>query len=219
MSNFAWSYSKLKDFESCPRKFHETSILKKWKEGKSEMQNEGDRVHKALADAISKGTDLPLEMGLYQKWVDEIVRTPGQISVECKWAITKEFEPTAWFSHVVWLRAVADVVKVSEDLGFTADWKTGKSANVDPMQNQIVALMMFAQLPKLRAIKTRFVWLNDDTKIDDMYLRGDVPEMWAELLPRVEKLKKACEINQFPPTPNRFCRSWCGVKTCEFHGR
>jgi hypothetical protein len=47
---FAWSYSRLKAFEDCPRRYHETQVKKDaWPEAKSEILEYGDAVHSAMA--------------------------------------------------------------------------------------------------------------------------------------------------------------------------
>ena len=49
--------------------------------------------------------------------------------------------------------------------------------------------------------------------------RHEVADHWAEIIPRVERLQQATVDQNFPPKPNRFCKSWCPVKTCEYWGQ
>src|SRR3954463_259124 len=88
---FTWSYSKLKNFETCPKRHLHLDILKDVKEEDSDQLTWGNYVHKALADRISKGTNLPKGMEDYETWCEKISQTDDpentQIMVEQKLAI------------------------------------------------------------------------------------------------------------------------------------
>jgi hypothetical protein len=222
---FSWSYSRLKGFETCPRQFYETQVLKdKWPEPRSENLSFGDAVHAAMAEALRTGKPLPLAHKAYQHWIDKVARTPGEMLVEseCRWALTRELVPTTWFSDKTWLRSVADVVKVDLNEPATAlvvDWKTGKSINVDPMQLTLTALMCFAQFPELLRVRADFVWLQEDSQTTQVIDKPEVAGLWADILPRVERFRKAMELEHFPPQPNRLCKRWCAVRDCEYWGK
>jgi len=49
--------------------------------------------------------------------------------------------------------------------------------------------------------------------------RNEAPEQWAEILPRVKLLEHAVANDNYPPKPNRFCKNYCPVKSCEYWGR
>lgn len=219
MRPFAFSYSKLKNFETCPRRYHELDVKKAWGEARSEQLTWGDAVHAAMAAALKEKKDLSPEFAVYQPWVDKVARTPGDLLVECRWAITQEFKPTPWFGKQVWLRSIADAVKLDDQVALIVDWKTGKSSNVDPVQLVLTALVAFIQFPKLQYVRADFVWLEEDDQTTQVIRRDEAGDHWAELLPRVERLKTAVETNNFPPLPNRFCAKWCPVKSCEYHGK
>ena len=53
---FAWSYSRLKNFEVCPKRHYEIDIAKNIKEEESEALLWGNTVHRSCADRLSKGT-------------------------------------------------------------------------------------------------------------------------------------------------------------------
>lgn len=219
---FSWSYSKLKAYEICPRRYHETDILKAWPEERSENLTWGDAVHKAMADAL-RGKELPLAYSMYQPWIDKVNATKGELLVEeqCKWAITRDLTPTAWFSKTTWARTVADAVKIDLTAPATAlvvDWKTGKSSNVDEVQLILTSLVALIQFPKLQCVRSDFVWLQEDDKTTQVIYRREAADHWAEIMPRVEKLQQATANTDFPPRPNPFCRRWCPVKTCEYWG-
>jgi hypothetical protein len=216
---FAFSYSKLKSYEICPKRYYEIDIKKAWPEDRSAQLSEGEAVHEAMAEALRGTAPLPAAHSVYQPWIDKVLRTPGELLVECKWAITAEYQPTPWMSPRVWLRSVADAVKLDGDAALLLDWKTGRSANADDVQLTLSSLVMFCHFPKLKCIRSDFIWLQEDDKTTQVLYRHEAADAWAEILPRVEKLRQATIEEYFPPTPNRFCKKWCPVKTCEFWGK
>jgi PD-(D/E)XK nuclease superfamily len=217
---FAWSYSRLKAYEDCGRRYYETQIAKNFTD-KTSDQTWGDAVHAALATALKTGTPLPTKFHIYQKWVDKVVDTKGELLVEddCRWAVNRELKPVPWFAKDVWLRCIADAVKLDYPVALVVDWKAGKSANVDPIQLTLTSLMMFLQFPKLQAVRSDFVWLQEDYQTTQSLYRKECADQWALLMPRVERLRQAHLIDNFPPTPGRFCKRWCPVSSCEHHGR
>lgn len=220
--NFSWSYSRLKAFEDCPRRYHETQVKKDaWPEEKSDMLVWGDAVHKAMADALRTGEPLPTKFHIYQQWVDKVARTEGELLVEdeCQWAITREMKPCAWFAKNVWLRTVADAVKLDYPAALVVDWKTGKSINGDPIQLLLTSLMAFLQFPKLQCVRSDFVWLQEDSQTTQVVYRNECAKHWEQLMPRVARLEQATIDDNFPPIPGRFCRNWCAVKNCEYNGK
>lgn len=218
---FAWSYSRLHAFEDCPRRFHETQIKKEWPEPKSDILEWGDAVHLAMAKALKTGEPLPTTFRLFQPWIDKVNRTPGELLIEddCRWAITKDFKPTTWFSKAVWLRCIADAVKLDPPAALVVDWKAGKSLNADPVQLMLTSLMMFIQFPELQCVRSDYIWLQEDSQTTQVLYRSEAPEAWAEIMPRVAKLEKAVLNDHYPPMPGRFCKRWCPVKSCEYWGK
>ena len=114
---------------------------------------------------------------------------------------------------------MADVVKLNYPAAMVIDWKAGKSANVDPIQNVLLSLMLLIQFPKLDRVVSIFAWLKEDSRTVQRLDRRDAADQWALLMPRVERFRQASELVNFPPQRGRLCRNYCPVKTCEYHGR
>jgi len=53
------SYSSIKDFEGCPRRFHTVRILKQFKSKDTDATLYGTAVHKALEDYVQDGVAIP----------------------------------------------------------------------------------------------------------------------------------------------------------------
>jgi hypothetical protein len=218
---FSWSYSKLHDFEICPRRY---DLKKNYPEARNENLSWGDAVHAAMADALRTGKPLALAYAQYQHWIDKVVRTPGELLVEteCKWAVTRDLKATVWGSKTAWLRSVADAVKVDlsyPEAAYVVDWKTGKSQNADELQLILIALVCFIQFPQLLRVRADFIWLTEDSKTSKVIDKHEVKDYWAEIIPRVDRLVKAIETDNFPPLPNNFCARYCPVRACEYWGK
>lgn len=215
---WAWSYSKLKNFETCPRRHKAIDLDKAFKEEESDELMWGNQVHKFLADYISKDTPLPVHMRPdLQYYADMGKRVQGERYVEQKYAITKDFTQTGYFNKDVWFRGIADVVGIRGPVAIVLDWKTGKIVE-DSVQLTLTAACIFAHFPEVQAVRTEFVWIKHQASTRVNIMRSGMPAFWAGLLPRVHVMKHAVDTNNFPPKPSGLCRRWCVVSSCEHHG-
>jgi PD-(D/E)XK nuclease superfamily len=216
----AWSYSRLKSYSDCPRRYYGTMVSKEWVEPDTEQQKEGKRLHEAFAATIRDGKQLPAAYAVHQQWINKIQGIAGVTLVEQQWALDAEFRPVPWFHQRTWLRVIADVVKLDAPIGLTWDWKTGKKRNQrDELQLILTALVMFAHFPQLRVIGTSYIWLNEDEQTLQTVKRADISKHWQEILPRVREFEQAHKEQRFPATPNRYCKNYCNVRSCEFWGK
>lgn len=214
---FSFSYTKLKNFETCPKRHYHYEIAKDVREEEGEALQYGNAVHKALAEAL-EGKELPQPFKHMQPWVDRVAGSrEGKLLVEQNLAITKDFEPTEWFGKDAWFRAKTDVVKITGRVALAIDWKTGKITE-DGSQLAMMAQCVFAHHPEVQKIRTEFVWLKEDATTRADFAREDMAKVWAGLLPRVQLLQHAYETQTFPPKPGGLCRRWCGVVSCPHHG-
>jgi hypothetical protein len=215
---FTWSYSRLKNYEACPKRHYAIDIAKEFKEEESEQLKWGNLVHKALDLAVGKDKPLPEGMKGYQKIVDNIRSSPGKVITEQQLAITSDFAPTGYFDRNVWYRAKIDVTIIMEPVAMVIDYKTGKILE-DSVQLGLAAATIFNHYPTVQKIRSRFLWLADDCKTDNDFERKDMPAFWSSIWPRIEALKHAHETTTYPAIPNRLCRNWCPVTSCPHHGR
>jgi len=218
---FAWSYSKLKNFESCPKRHWHIDIAKDIREEESEQLTWGNLVHKSAAKRISLGSPLPPGMasaGDLEKWCERLLTGPGLILVEQKLAITKDFTPCEWFATEAWYRGIADVLKVNDDVALAIDWKTGKILE-DPVQLALMAACIFAHHPSVQKIRTEFVWLKvGGVSSREDFDRSSMPTVWRNIWHRIEALELAYKSVTYPPRPGSLCRKWCPVNVCPHHG-
>lgn len=218
---FAWSYSKLKNFLSCPFRYYNYDVIKSVREPPSPQLERGFEIHDALAKRIAKGKPLPAEIADYEKYVQQFLHgadQPGvKVFVEQKWSIDRNFNPLPdFFDRRTWFRAVADAVKIVGDVALNWDWKTGKPKD-DVTQIVTAAACLMAHHPEVQVVKNEFIWLEYDEKSTVIVRRDQLPEMWAGVLPKVAELEAAHAENKFPAKKNGLCREWCAVETCLHH--
>lgn len=214
-----WSYSSLQAFETCPRRFHLTRIAKVVQEPQSEAMAFGNKVHKALELAVKGEARLPATFAHYQPMVTRILQSSGRKFTEHKFGITSSFKPTTFFAKDVWFRGVIDLNIIGQKVGVTLDYKTGKP-KADGDQLKLFAVTTFAHHPHLERVKTGYLWMAHDKLDADEYTPADVPVIWQEFIPRVQRMELAQKNDNWPPRPSGLCRAWCpvGKKNCEFCG-
>ena len=216
---FSWSYSKYKAYDVCPRRHYEVDIQKNFVDD-TEQLKWGNQVHKAMADAALGKSDLPDSMKDYQRWIDKYASPglPGELKVELKYAVTKDFEPTAWFARNVWFRGVCDLQRISGPVAVAIDWKTGKVLH-DSRQLMLMAQCIFVHYPEVQRVLTEFVWLKDDCTTPETFNRNTIMNGWPPILDHVKQMESAAQTLSYPPKPGKLCARYCPVSTCQYHGK
>jgi hypothetical protein len=217
MKPFTWSYSKYKNYDTCPKRFYEVDIAKNFTES-SEQLIWGNQVHAALANALTKNARLPDGMESFRHWIDEMIGGPGELVVEEKLAITKDFQPTTWFGYDVWFRGVCDVARINGPVALARDWKTGKLQH-DSRQLMLMAQCLFVHNPELQRIKTEFVWLKEDCVTVETFNRDTIHKEWIAVFPQVKVMERAAETMTYEPKPGKLCARYCPVVSCAYHGK
>jgi hypothetical protein len=218
---FSWSYSKLKNYRTCPKRHYHVDLAKDFKEDESEHLIWGNKVHKSLADSIGKGSKLPEEMLGYAQWVERIaaLRDMGfTVKVEQKLAMTEDFKPASFFSNDAWFRGVADVLAVRDPIAVSFDWKTGRIVE-DIEQLALSASLVFAHYPKVDQLGATYIWLADDAETVETYTRDGMLPTWNAVLPQVKLMRDAAKDMNYPPKPSGLCKRYCPVTSCPHHGR
>lgn len=216
---FSWSYSKYKNFDVCPKRHYEVDIAKNFVES-SEQLTWGNEVHGAISKACTGAQALPDSMKDYQPWVQRYAAPgiAGELQVEKKYAITRDFQPTAWFGNSVWFRGVCDLLRIDGPVARAVDWKTGKLLH-DSRQLMLMAQCIFVFNPHVKRIHTEFVWLKDDCTTTEVFNRDTIVREWPPVLEQVRQMEEAAKTMTYPPKPNRLCGRYCPVVSCVFHGK
>lgn len=222
---FAWSYSRLKNYETCPRRYEAIDLTKEFKQDETEELNEGDRLHKAMAKRVMSGTELPREFYYMERHAENLTKLTHDLQIincELKLAINKDYKAVGFFEKGVWARCMIDYIKIvpandKQSFAHIVDYKTGKLKE-DDAQLAVNAMLTFSCFKDVVGIKSEFLWTkyNDTTSI--VFTRSNIIEYWDLIIPRVMKLAVAHEENNFPAKPGKLCKEWCAVSSCEHWG-
>lgn len=219
---WAWSYSKLKNFEICPYRHQQIDLLKAASDTGGENMLWGNRVHACMAARLAHKTPLPVEMIDYDKFAKRIEDKQklfnGTLLVEQKYAITVDFKPTGYFAPNVWYRGIGDVLLLAPPVALIGDWKTGRLQD-DPIQLALMAQCVFSFYENIEKVATRFIWLKEHAETDETFTRDDLVKLWPRILDRVGYMERAAQTNDYPAKPNGLCRKYCPVKACVYHGK
>jgi hypothetical protein len=223
MKPFAWSWSKLKNYRTCPKRHYEIDITKNYVERQSEQLKWGNLVHESLANYIDKGKKLPVAVQRYHEWPDRIIKLKNvaDIQVEQQLAIAKDFGACGWFTPDAWFRAKIDVQILLPEFNsaITIDWKTGGKVEPEFEQLALSAQTIFAHYPKIDSVAALYVWLGHDTQTAKIYYRDQMAKVWNELWPMINEMDFAWRTTTYPAKPSGLCISYCPVTSCPYHGK
>lgn len=212
------SFSKMMDYETCPRQYEAKHVLKTVKFQQNEAAKWGDYVHKCLENYIRYGTPLPSNAKMYQAYADAIyAKWPDaqQVIAERQIALNPYLMETGYFDGDVWIRAKLDVTVLRSGEAIVLDWKTGKIKD-DPKQLMFYALLVMCLYPDVQRVRAGFVWLKDGVMSPPAtFHRNQFDQMLGVWVGKYTKIKDAHESGVFPPRPSGLCNGWCDVTSCE----
>lgn len=209
----AWTYSHIEKFETCPKQFYHTTVVRDFVSPPTEQSLWGQRVHTAFENRVKDGTALPEGMEHWEPIAKKIEEIPGVKFPEVKMAVSKAFQKAEWDS--AWSRGIADLVVINEDRAMVLDYKTGKRKPSD--QLALYAAYTFAHYPEINKVDTRFVWLKNKKIDKEQFSRDDVSDIWRKFVPKVARIESSHEREVWPPKPSGLCNGWCPVKTCPYY--
>lgn len=230
VKNFTWSYSKLKNFETCARRYKAIDVDKEYVQGKTPELERGDNLHEAMRAAVSSGKKLPPEFIYMERWVEKLTRVlhPLQIiQCELKLSTDRNGTPTGYFDKRTWYRGKIDYFRLMPtptqdvDFGHVVDYKTGQPPRygADNTQLMLNAWTIFRHYKTVQKCRVDYLWTEYNDTSHEIYHRSEINQHMAELLPRVIKMQDAHTNNDFPPKPCGLCFEYCDVSSCEFWGK
>jgi hypothetical protein len=217
MIELTHSYSAIKMYENCPKRYHHQRVLKEVTDKGNEITQWGERVHKMLEDRLAENTELPQEVVRYEPLCKSMIRMAegGELLPEEEMTLNASLKPTGWWDADAWLRSKIDVLIIKDGVGAMFDWKTGKR-RPDPSQLELFALQVFTHRQDVKKINTSFVWLKDLTMDSKSYTRADIPELWEKLLGKIARIEQSAKTDNWPARPSGLC-NFCPCKSfCEY---
>ncbi|MCH9838941.1 PD-(D/E)XK nuclease family protein, partial [bacterium] len=163
----AWSHTALKDYEGCPRRYHEVRVLKKYPFQETEATRYGNDLHKAIELYIQNQTPIDEKYVFVQPVVDALLKKPGRKMAEQKMAVTVDLKPCDWFATDAWARGIADLLIIDDEnmTAWVADWKTGNNKYPDRDQLRLMSLLVFAHHPHIRKVNSALIFVVKDDMV------------------------------------------------------
>ena len=214
--SYTWSFSALKQYINCPKQYQELKVLKNYIQAETEQMKYGLEVHKALEDYVKDGTILPANYIRFKKVVDELIAIEGTKYTEFEMALCPKKLPVAFDSEDRWVRGIADLLIVNDDVAYVIDYKTGSNKYPDPKQLKLMALMTFAHFPNINKVKGGLLFLMHNSFMTEEYNRDDIPKLWGAFSNDLARLSMSYERNVWQANPTPLC-GWCPISTCKFH--
>jgi hypothetical protein len=217
--SFAWSWSALDSFETCPRRHQLTKVVKAFPEKQNAAMLAGQQFHKALELRVERGKRLPPDMTQYEPILQRLEKSAegGTMVAERKIGLTRDLKECEYFDRDVWLRTVVDCQIDKGNRAMVLDWKTGKVKDGYD-QLALTAAVKFAINPELERVDTAYVWFQANAITKESFVREDVAGIWRNLLPRVAKIEDALASGKFPAKKSGLCKAYCPCTTCEHNG-
>lgn len=212
----AWSHSRLKTFNACPKQLYHTAILKRTDPGyvpyiEGKAQRDGKEIDQALSDRIGKGVPLPAKFAPYEPIAGMVLALPGAKFTQLQLGLDQTFTPCGYKDwDNCWVRVAYDLAVINDWHAYLWDWKNGK-VWIDESQLRLYATIGFHVYPELEVIDTSFVWLAHGKTSDKTYRRRELPDLWETFLPDVERLQVSFKTNHWPATPSESACKWCSV--------
>ena len=215
----AWSYSSIKTFDQCPKKYYHLRIKKDFKDEDSTATIYGKELHTAAEDYISSGIPIPPRFGFLSETLEALKRIEGDKHCEIKLGIAKrdgKFAPCDFFAKDVWWRGIADLLIINEKTktAFLVDYKTSKNAKyADTKQLDLLAGAVFVHFPQIVEVKSAllFVVCNDIVKKKHEFMMKSSYLNCME--PQLVRLEAAIKTNVWNPVSGPLCK-FCPVTEC-----
>jgi hypothetical protein len=214
-----WSFSSLKTFQQCPKKYYHTKVAKDVKEPDTTATLYGKSAHTVAEEYIRDGIDIPPAFEYLRDTLDALASIPGIKLCEEQLGLTKDLEPCAFDAPEAWWRGIADLVILDEEreLAWSVDYKTSKSARyADVKQLDLVATAIFKKYPKIKKIKSALLFVVSKEFVKATHHAEMVAKYMEKPSQDVARIEAALENGVWNPVSGPLCK-FCAVKQCEYN--
>lgn len=211
----AWSYSSIKTFEQCPKKYFHLRVAKDVKDEPGEAADYGTAVHLAAEEFIRDGKPIPEKFAFIRPVVEKLASLPGEKHAELKLGIRKDFSPCGFFDKDVWWRGIADLLVIDRHRAWCVDYKTGKNARyADTKQLDLLAGAVFSHFPEVTKIKSSLIYVVSGDLIPKKHVITERSTYLSVFDEQLERLDAAMENGVWNAKTSPLC-GWCPVTSCE----
>jgi len=230
----AWSWTRLNDFETCPRMFQGKYITKDFPKPDFDQLHfiKGRAIHKAIEDFLKEGVEIPfpivsgvnvfhVKLDFLKPLFDKLAHVDTRL-VEENICFAFDLSKRSWFAKDAWCRVIFDCLVIVGDFALIIDWKSGKVKRHSD-QLKLFAAAAMTLFPKVNRVMTAYVWCEHPTASPTFseYTRADQDALWLEFGDRAELIQMASESGNWPAKKNNFCKfcdalpSQCEFKQCD----
>lgn len=211
----AWSYSSLKTFQQCPKKYYHTRVAKDFKDEDSTATIYGKEVHKVAEDFIRDGTPIPEKYAYITPVLESLNNIPGTKYCEIQLGLTEDLQPCGFFDENVWWRGIADLLVINGEEAYSVDYKTSKNSKyADTKQLDILATAIFAHYPQVKRIKSALIFVVCNDFVRKHHVIADTDKYLAPFKFDLERLDNALVTGVWNANSSALC-SYCPVKSCQ----
>lgn len=204
----AWSFSRLQDYRSCPRKAKFKHVDKLKEPGNDAMQR-GSAIDQMESDYIQGKIKIcPPDLLSFKAEFDELRKRKAVCQEQ--WCFTAQWTETGWFDQDAWCRIKTDIYThtLKTNTLLVVDCKTGKPREYHKEQVKLYALGGLVKFPTVEAVDARLWYTDQGLEIPEepeIYTRDNLKELiayWAE------ETRAMLADTRFAPKPSNNCR-WC----------
>ena len=215
-----WSYSSIKTFAQCPKKYYHLKVAKDVQDSAGEAALYGTEMHKAAEDYIKLGTPLPAKFTFLQPFMNAVSQLPGEKHCELKMGIKKvdgRYVACDFDDPDYWWHGIADLLAIDGYKAYSMDYKTGKNAKyADPKQLDLVAYAIFLHFPKVMLVKSALAFVVSGEFVKKQHLATERSDYIRVFDRELEQLEVAHESGVWNAKTSGLCK-FCPVKQCEHY--
>jgi RecB family exonuclease len=213
-TDIVWSYSAIKTFEQCPKKYYHLRVAKDVEDEPGEAAVYGTAVHLAAEEFIRDGKPIPEKFAFIRPVVEKLAALPGEKYPELKLGMRKDGTPCGFFDEDVWWRGIADLLIIDGQRAWCVDYKTGKSARyADTKQLDLLAAAVFAHYPQVEKVRSALAFVVSGELVSKTHRVSERSTYMSVFDDQLEQLEAAMGSGVFNAKPSGLC-SYCPVVDC-----
>lgn len=216
MTQISWSYSSLKTFQQCPKKYYHLKVAKDVKDQDSTATIYGKEVHKAAEEYIKNGVPVPEKFKFIEETLVALNKIPGEKHCELQLGLTVDLEPCGFLDDNTWWRGIADLIIINGEEAYVVDYKTSKNAKYADMgQLDLLATAVFKHFPQVKRIKSALIFVVCNEFLKKHHVVEKVMDYIAPYQFDLSRLETALEKNVWNAVSGPLC-AYCPVKECVY---
>jgi PD-(D/E)XK nuclease superfamily len=213
-----WSYSSLKTFDQCPKKYYHLRVVKDVKDEGSTATAYGQELHKVAEDYIKVGATIPPKFSFLTPTLQALDNIEGNKHCEIKLGVRKTdtgYESCEFFAKDVWWRGIADLFIEQGDTAYLVDYKTNKNSKyADTKQLDLLAGAIFLHFPDITRIKSGLLFVVSNEFIRKEHDRELAYSYLSVFEKELDRLEAAQQTKVWNAVTGPLCK-FCPVHTCE----